>query len=142
MTIASLSGLNQNPYSLNALKLRYYSVATTSTSGAPTSTVVVAGRGKYLGGWYVPNQIAGTSTNVTGFDVMTITQATSVSSGLVTAVTSGVGVTTSTGTLAIPFGPIFTPSNTAAVYLAAGDVIFTAASTGVGGFITHIVQEF
>ena len=138
MTIASISGLAQF---LPQLKNRYYSVATTSTSGTPSSTVVVATRCKYLGGWYVPNQIAGTSTNVTGFDVLTITQATSVSSGLVSVVTSGVSVTTSTGTLAIPFGPAF-GTTTAVMYLNPGDIINTIASTGVGGFITHIVQEF
>ncbi len=123
-------------------KNRYYSVATTSTSGTPASTVVVVARCKYVGGYYVPNQIAGTSTNATGFDVLTITQATSVSSGLVSVISSGVAVTTSTGTLAIPFGPNFATANTSNIYLNAGDIITTIASTGVGGFITHIVQEF
>ncbi len=129
----------------NALKLRYYSIATTSTSGAPSSTVVVASRCKYIGGYYVPNQIAGTGTNVTGFDVLTITGASSVSSGVVTPITSGVSVTTSTGTFSIQFGPWsgnFATQLSSAAFLSAGDVIVTIASTGVGGFVTHVVQEF
>ncbi len=115
---------------------RYYSVATTSTSGAPASTVVVGNRCKYVSGWYAPNQIAGTGTNVTGFDVLSITAATSLSSGLVSIVTSGVSVTTSTGTLAVQWFP----TNT--TFLSAGDILVTIGSTGVGGFVTHIVQEF
>ena len=123
---------------------RYYSVATTSTSGTPASTIVVVTRCKYLGGWYVPNQIAGTGTNVTGFDVLSCTQATSVSSGLISVLSSGVAVTTSTGTFATAFGGQggSTPTSTSLVYLNPGDCIFTIASTGVGGFITHVVEEF
>ena len=123
---------------------RYYSVATTSTSGTPASTVVVVSRCKYLGGWYVPNQIAGTGTNVTGFDVLAITQATSVASGLVSVISSGVSVTTSTGTFATAFGGQggSTPGSTQLIYFNPGDVINTIASTGVGGFITHVVEEF
>ena len=126
-------------------KTKYYSVATTSTSGAPTSTVVVAARCKYIGGYYVPNQIAGTGTNVTGFDVLYITGATSTVAPTATTISSGVSVTTSTGTLAVAFGPFTSNANTAStatVYLNAGDILYTSASTGVGGFITHIVQEF
>ena len=113
-------------------KTKYYSVATTSTSGAPISTVVVAARCKYVGGWYLPNNIAGTGTNVTGFDALAFQGG----SATATVITSGVSVTTSTGTLAVQFAP------TTAVYLSAGDILQTLASTGVGGFVTHVVQEF
>ena len=126
-------------------KTKYYATATTSTSGAPTSTVVVAARCKYVGGYYLPNQIAGTGTNVTGFDVLFATGATSTTVPTFTTISSGVSVTTSTGTFAIPFGPNTSNGSafsTATVYLNAGDILFTVASTGVGGFITHIVQEF
>ena len=126
------------------LRNRYYSVATTSTSGAPTSTVVVVSRCKYLGGWYVPNQIAGTSTNATGFDALYITGASSTVAPTAITISSGVSVTTSTGTLAIPFGGQAgtNAGSTATVYLYPGDQILTIASTGVGGFVTHVVQEF
>ncbi len=129
-------------FGLFSFKKKYYSVATTSTSGAPTSTVVVANRGKYLGGYYVPNQIAGTGTNATGFDVQILTGASSTVASTATDVSSGVVVTTSTGTLAIPFGPFVSGAGTKQFYVNAGDILFTVASTGVGGFITHIVEEF
>jgi hypothetical protein len=134
----------QNPY----LKNRYYNTATTSTSGAPTSTVVVASRCKYMGGYYVPNQLASSPSGNT-FDVITITQASSVFLGAVTVIASGVGVTTSTGTLAIPFGPIASSTSTAsavssgvATFLNPGDLIVTLGSSLQGGYVTHVVGEF
>ena len=131
------------PFGLFNFRRKYYSVATTSTSGAPTSTVVVANRCKYLGGYYVPNQIAGTGTNVTGFDVQLITGATSTVASTITDISSGVSVTTSTGTFATFFGPVIgTGNSTRAFFLNPGDVLLTVASTGVGGFVTHVVEEF
>ncbi len=116
------------------LKNRYYSVATTSTSGAPISTVVVASRCKYLSGWYAPNNIAGTGTNVTGFDVLAF-----IGGGVTgTVISSGTSVTTSTGTGSSPINV----TATSAVFLNPGDIIQTLASTGVGGFVTHVVGEF
>jgi hypothetical protein len=128
------------PQFLPQFKNRYYSVATTSSSGTPTSQVVVVSRCKYLGGYFAPNQAGGASPN--GFDVLSVTQATSVSSGLVSTITSGVSVTTSTGTLGIPFGPFASGSTTGLQFLSPGDLILTVASTCQGGFITHVVQEF
>ncbi len=126
---------------LYPFKTKYYSVATTSTSGAPISQVVVAARCKYLGGYFINNNLQASKAN-DSFDVVTITQATSVSSGLVSAVTSGLTITTSTGTLSMPFGPNFTALSTASVFLNAGDVIVTLGSTCFAGWFTHIVQEF
>jgi hypothetical protein len=126
----------------NQLKLRYYTVATTSSSGTPTSTVVVVSRCKYIGGYFVPNN-AGTSTNVTGFDVQGITGATSTTVPTAFTISSGVSVTTSTGTLAIQFGPwVGGGASTAITYFNAGDLITTVGSTSQAGFITHVVQEF
>ena len=123
---------------------RYYSTATTSTSGAPISTVVVAQRCKYLGGWYVPNQTVGTGTNGTGFDVLAYIGASSTTIPTAFVISSGVTVTTSTGTLAAPFAGQggTTPFSTVAVYLNPGDSIQTVGSTLVGGFVTHVVGEF
>jgi len=114
-------------------KHRYYVDATTSSSGAPVGTCVVVNRGKYVGGWFVPNN-AGTSTNVTGFDVVAFL------SGSATAVTisSGTSVTTTTGTLATPVNI----TATSAVLLNPGDVISIIGSTCQGGFYTHVIQEF
>ncbi len=122
-------------------KNKYYSVATTSTSGAPISQVVVAARCKYLGGYFIQNNLQASKAN-DSFDVVSITQATSVSSGLVSIITSGQVITTSTGTLAQPFGPNFSALSTASAYLNAGDVIVTLGSTQFAGWFTHIVQEF
>ncbi len=122
-------------------KNKYYSVATSSTSGAPISTVVVAARCKYMGGYFVPNNLQASKAN-DSFDVVSVTQATSLTSGLVSILTSGVTVTTSTGTLSAPFGPFVSGGTTAASYLNAGDLIVTLGSTCFAGWFTHIVQEF
>jgi hypothetical protein len=121
---------------------RYYSCATTSSSGAPISTVVVVSRCKYLGGWFVPNNAGSAASN--SFDVLSVTQATSLSSGLVSVLTSGVTVTTSTGTFATAFGGQggSTPGSTAIVYFNPGDLILTVGSTTQAGFVTHVVEEF
>lgn len=112
-------------------KTRYYTVATTSSSGAPTSFCTVAARCKVVGTVFLPNN-AGTSTNVTGYDVVAFQG----NSATATVVTSGASVTTSTGT----FGTLVLAANN--VYLNAGDVIATLGSTSQGGFVTHIVGEF
>jgi hypothetical protein len=114
-------------------KQRQYVDATTSSSGAPVGSVVVINRCKYVGGWFLPNN-AGTSTNVTGFDVIAFL------GGSATSVTisSGTSVTTTTGTLASPVNI----TATAAVLMNPGDVISIVGSTCQGGFYTHIVQEF
>ena len=114
-------------------KTKYYSVATTSSSGAPVSTTVVAARSKYMGGYFLPNN-AGTSTNVTGFDVIAFLGGSTTG----TVISSGTSVTTTTGTLASPIN-VNGPN---AVFLAAGDIITTVGSTSQAGFVTHIVQEF
>ena len=113
-------------------KTRVYAVATTTTSGAPTSGVVVVQRCQYLGGWFAPNN-AGTSTNVTGFDVLAFKDGATTA----TILSSGTSVTTTPGTLA---SPITIDSTT--VYLKAGDVILTVGSTCQAGYVTHIVREF
>ena len=115
------------------LKNRTYSVATTSSSGAPVSTTVVVGRCKYVAGWFAPNN-AGTSTNVTGFDVIAFLAGGT--SAIV--ISSGTSVTTTTGTLASPV----TITSTASVFLNPGDLILTIGSTSQAGFVTHVVQEF
>lgn len=114
-------------------KTRMYQVATTTSSGTPTSSIVIAARCKYVGGYFVPNN-AGTGTNVTGFDVVAF------QGGAATSVTlsSGTSVTTTTGTL----GTAFNMTSTGVVYLNAGDVVMTLGSTSQGGYVTHIVQEF
>ena len=112
---------------------RYYSVATTSSSGAPVSTVIIAARCKYAGGYFVPNN-TGTGTNVTGFDVLAFLGG--ATSG--TVISSGTSVTTTTGTLATAIN-VNGPN---VVYLNAGDVITTVASTSQAGFVTHYVHEF
>lgn len=114
-------------------KYRYYVDATSSSSGAPVGTVVVANRSKFIGGWFVPNN-AGTGTNVTGFDVVGF------QAGSSTAITisSGTSVTTTTGTLASAINvngvgiPIWN----------AGDIISIIGSTCQGGFYTLIMQDF
>lgn len=123
-------------------KNRYYSVATTSTSGAPLSTVVVVTRCKYLGGWFVPNNAGSAAAN--SFDVLSCTQATSISSGLISVLSSGVTVTSSTGTFATAFGgqANSTLGSTSIVYLNPGDLILTVGSTCQAGFLTHVVGEF
>lgn len=127
------------PYpQLYPFRTRIYDGPTTSTSGAPTHTAVVVGRCKYVGTWYVPNQIAGTGTNVTGYDVLCVTGATSTNAPSLTVLTSGATVTTSTGT----FAQFTAAGNSTTVNLNPGDVIFTAFSTGVGGFVSHVTQEF
>lgn len=113
-------------------KTKYYSVATTSSSGAPVSTAIVAARCKYVGGYFLPNN-AGTSTNVTGFDVIAFKGGST--SG--TVISSGTSVTTTTGTLASSI-----KLSTGVIYLDAGDIITTVGSTSQAGFVTHIVQEF
>jgi hypothetical protein len=113
-------------------KTKYYSTATTSSSGAPVSSVVVAARCKYVGGYFLPNN-AGTSTNVTGFDVIAFLNGST--SG--TVISSGTSVTTTTGTLASAINV-----TGAATYLNAGDVITTVGSTSQAGFVTHVVREF
>ena len=115
------------------LKNRTYSVATTSSSGAPVSTAVMVGRCKYITGWFAPNN-AGTSTNVTGFDVIAFLAG----SATATVISSGTSVTTTTGTL----GSQVTVTSTASVFLNPGDVILTVGSTSQAGFVTHVVQEF
>ena len=126
------------------LRDRYYTTATTSTSGAPISTVVIAQRCVYKGGWYVPNQTVGTGTNATGFDVLAYIGASSTTVPTAFVLSSGVSVTTSTGTLATPFGGQngTNAGSTATVYLNPGDSIQTVGSTLVGGFVTHVVGEF
>ena len=134
-----------NPLSNSTFRTRYYSVATTSTSGAPTSTVIVASRCKYLGGWFVPNQIAGTGAQAEGFDVVSITGATSVATGSLAVISSGVAVSSSTGAFATPFSGVGATAATgvsSALLLNPGDLIVTLASTCQSGFITHIVGEF
>ncbi len=127
---------------LPQLKNRYYSVATTSTSGAPISQVVVASRCKYLGGWFINNNLQASKAN-DSFDVVSITAATSLTSGLVGIISSGVTVTTSTGTLGTGFaGAGNSSAGTAAVYLNPGDAIVTLGSTCFAGWFTHIVGEF
>lgn len=125
-----------------AIRNRYYSVATTSSSGTPSSAVVIASRCKYLGGWYMPVQTTG--TNVTGFDVLALTGASSTVVPSAVTISSGVSVTTSTGTFGIPFGGQGNTSllSTGAIFLYPGDQVQTIASTGVAGVITHVVQEF
>jgi len=93
----------------------------------------------------VPNQIAGTGAQVEGFDVMSITGATSLTSGIVSVISSGVVVSSSTGAFATPFSGVSFTSPTglsSALLLNPGDLIVTPGSTLVGGFITHIVGEF
>jgi len=116
-------------------KFRYrtYADATTSSSGAPVGTVVITNRCKYVGGWFVPNN-AGTSTNVTGFDVVAFLNG----SATATVISSGTSVTTTTGTLGSPV----TITSTAAVILNPGDVISIIGSTCQGGFYSHVVEEF
>ncbi len=129
-------------FNIPQLKNRYYSVATTSTSGAPISQVVVASRCKYLGGWFINNNLQASKAN-DSFDVVTITAATSLTSGLVTPVSSGVTITTSTGTLGTAFGGQGgTPGATTATYLNPGDSIVTLGSTCFAGWFTHVVGEF
>ena len=134
----------QNPY----LKYRYYNTATTSSSGAPVSTVVVASKCKWIGGYLVTNQLQASKTN-DSFDVVSITQATSLVAGATLVLSSGVAICTSTGTFACAFGGVPTvppstsslPSTPAAVYLNPGDLLVTLGSTSFGGFVTHVVQE-
>jgi len=118
---------------LYPFRTRTYSVATTSSSGAPVSTAVMVGRCKYVAGWFAPNN-AGTSTNVTGFDVLAFLAG----SATATVISSGTSVTTTTGTLGSPV----TITSTASVFLNPGDVILTVGSTSQAGFVTHVVQEF
>jgi hypothetical protein len=114
-------------------RFRHYATATTSSSGAPVATSVVVSRCKYVGGWFAPNN-AGTSTNVTGFDVFAFLGGATTA----TVISSGTSVTTTTGTLASPVNV----TATAIVYLNPGDIIITAGSTCQAGFVTHLVQEF
>jgi len=120
------------PY-IPQFRFRHYVSATTTTSGVPVATSIVVSRCKYIGGWFAPNN-AGTSTNVTGFDVFAfLGGATSA-----TVISSGTSVTTTTGTLASPVNI----TATSVVYMNSGDIIVTAGSTCQAGFVTHIVQEF
>ena len=114
-------------------KMRTYSVATTTSSGAPISTAVMVSRCKYVGGYFVPNN-AGTSTNVTGFDVLAFLGG----SATATVISSGTSVTTTTGTLGSPVNV----NAAATIVLNPGDVVVTVGSTSQGGFVSHIVQEF
>lgn len=114
-------------------KTKYYSIATTTTSGAPISSVPIVARCKYVGGYFAPNN-AGTSTNVTGFDVIAFKDG----SATATVISSGTSVTTTTGTLASPINV----NAAATVFLNAGDVVATIGSTSQAGYVTHIVQEF
>ncbi len=115
------------------LKTRTYSIATTTTSGAPVGTAVIVGRCKYLGGYFAPNN-AGTATNVTGFDVLAFKDG----AATATVISSGTSVTTTTGTQ----GTAVTMNSSATVFLNPGDVVVTVGSTCQAGFVTHIVQEF
>jgi hypothetical protein len=110
-----------------------YADATSSSSGAPIGTIVVVGRCKYIGGFFTPNN-AGTSTNVTGFDVVAFLGG----SATATTISSGTSVTTTTGTLATAVNV----NATSSVFLNPGDVISLIGSTCQGGFFSHIVQEF
>lgn len=114
-------------------KTKYYTTATTSSSGTPVSTTVIVARSKYVGGYFVPNN-AGTSTNPTGFDVIAFIAG----SATGTVISSGTSVTTTTGTLGSPI----TVTSTSVVFLNPGDVVTTVGSTSQGGYVTHIVQEF
>lgn len=114
------------------LKDRVYTAATTTSSGAPVSSVVVVARCKYVGGFFVPNN-AGTSTNVTGFDVLAFLSG----SASAATISSGTSVTTTTGTLATAVAV-----NPTAVFLNPGDVIATVGSTCQAGFFSHLVQEY
>ena len=128
-------------------RTRYYSVATTSTtvSPSPSTTVIVASRSRYLGGWFLPQNISGTGAQVEGFDVMSITGATSLTSGIVTVIASGIVITTSTGAFATPFcgaGNSAVTAMSSALLFNPGDIIETVGSTMTGGFFTHIFGEF
>ena len=98
-------------------KMRTYSVATTTSSGAPSSTAVMVARCKYVGGYFAPNN-AGTSTNVTGFDVLAFLGG----SATATVISSGTSVTTTTGTLGSPVQV----NAAATIVLNPGDVVVTA----------------
>ena len=129
--MATISGL---PFIRNFM-YRYYSVATTSSSGAPTSQVVVASRCKYIGGWVAPNNaVTISSTGTQGTDVVAFIG----NSATATVISSGTSITTTTGTQGTPISV----TSTAAVFLNPGDIIATLGSTFPGGFVTHIVQEF
>ncbi len=114
---------------------RYYSCATTTTSGSPVSTVVVVNRCKYVGGWIATNQVNTiVSTGTQDYDVIAFQN----NSATATVISSGTSFTTTTGTQGVPV----TITATAAVYLAAGDLLVTVGSTASGAFVTHIVTEF
>ncbi len=114
---------------------RYYSCATTSSSGTPVSTVVVVNRCKYIGGWIAPNNaVTISSTGVQGTDVVAFKD----NGATAVVISSGTSITTTTGTQATPI----LVTATAAVYLNPGDLIVTLGSTFPGGFVTHIVTEF
>ena len=114
-------------------KTKYYTIATTTSSGTPICAVPVVARCKYIGGYFVPSD-SGTSTNVTGFDVIAYLGG----SATGTVISSGTSVTTTTGTL----GTAVNVTATTVVYLNAGDVITTIGSTCQAGYMTHIVREF
>ncbi len=118
------------------LKVRYLYSATTTASGTPTAFTPIPARCKYIGTYYLPNN-AGTGANVEGYDVLAVLNASlSVPATTLTNVSSGIVVTTSTGTFA-SYGAAQTN-----VFLNAGDILVTAGSTLQGGFVTHVVQEF
>src|SRR5271154_805019 len=129
--MATITGL---PF-ISPFHYKYYSVATTSTSGAPTSQVTVVARCKYLGGWSSPNNaITISSTGTDGFDVLAFIG----NSATATVISSGTSYTSTTGTQGVQINV----TSTAVVYLNPGDLIVTAGSTSPGAFMTHIVQEF
>src|SRR6185369_11403978 len=107
-------------------KTRFYSCATTTTSGAPVSTVPIVSRCKYVGGYFTPNN-AGTSTNVTGFDVLAF----KAGSATATVISSGTSVTTTTGTLTSGINV----NASATVFLNPGDVVTTVGSTSQAGVV-------
>lgn len=137
--IGSASGLFDGSW-----RTRYYSIATSSSSGTVACSVVVPTRCRYLGGWLVTNNLQASKVG-DSFDVVSITAATSVTSGQVSTISSGVVITTSTGTFPVAFGGAANTAPTgasSALTLNAGDQICIQGSTGFGSFVTHIVREF
>jgi len=108
-------------------KTRTYTAQTTS-SNTINSTVVIA-RGKLDSVWYATTPLATHSAAANALDV-TVNGSTATGLGALT-------ITTSTGNTASgPFRP------TANVFLSAGDVLATVASSITGGQATFVVREF
>lgn len=109
-------------------KSRTYSEGDTSTSA--TISVVVAARGKYMGG-----QVACLSS-----DVLT-TVADVLLNGTGIAGSTGISITSST--LPNKGGGVAIPLPTTVTYVNPGDILGTSYSSSLGGFtVTHVVQEF